>query len=93
MSTSTVKWWIVRISLFIITVGMAGIALAQTSKSVQPIQTSANNKIEAGLATKLAAGSADYIVKFKEQADLTPAYKMGWDARGQFVYDTLRADR
>jgi subtilisin family serine protease len=34
------------------------------------------------------AGQADFIVRFTEQADLSPAYEMGWEER-QFVYNTL----
>jgi PKD repeat protein len=37
-----------------------------------------------------ADGSADFVVVFAEQADLSPAYSMDWDARGEFVYNTLK---
>jgi subtilisin family serine protease len=55
-----------------------------------------SNKIEGILIDRFTTdGSADIIVRFKEQADLTPAYSMDWEARGDFVYNTLReiADR
>lgn len=49
-----------------------------------------NGKIESVLADQLAVdGQADFIVRFAEQADLTPAYAMDWAARGEFVYNTL----
>ncbi len=94
MTHRAYKWLITSLVIVIVAIGMVGIALAQTPDVSKSTQAS-NDKIEAALATKLAASSADYIVKFKEQADLSPAYKMGWDERGQFVYDTLRntADR
>jgi hypothetical protein len=37
-----------------------------------------------------ADGTADFVVVFAEQADLSPAYSMDWDARGEFVYNTLK---
>jgi subtilisin family serine protease len=35
-------------------------------------------------------GSADFIIRFTEQADLSDAYGMDWNSRGEFVYNTLR---
>ena len=55
-----------------------------------------SNKIEEILLEQFSAdGSADYFIRFSEQADLSPAYSMDWDERGNFVYNTLRvtADR
>jgi hypothetical protein len=37
-----------------------------------------------------ADGTADFVVVFAEQADLSPAYSMDWNARGEFVYNTLK---
>ncbi|MBN1136277.1 MAG: hypothetical protein JXM73_06815, partial [Anaerolineae bacterium] len=43
-------------------------------------------KIEAQLLDLFAVkGSTDFWVRFSERADLSPAYSMGWDARGEFV--------
>ncbi|MBN1954134.1 MAG: S8 family serine peptidase [Anaerolineae bacterium] len=50
----------------------------------------AGDKIEPLLAEAFDDGAADFIVRFVEQADLTPAYYLDWAARGDFVYDTLR---
>ncbi len=51
----------------------------------------ANNKVEGTLQNQLASnGSADFIIHFNEQADLSPAYSMDWAARGEFVYNALR---
>jgi subtilisin family serine protease len=55
-----------------------------------------SDKIEGTLLDQITTdGSADFIIRFTEQADLSPAYSMDWDARGDFVYNTLRktADR
>ncbi len=35
--------------------------------------------------------SVDYLIYFDEKADLSAAYEMDWEARGWYVYDTLRA--
>jgi Subtilase family/Carboxypeptidase regulatory-like domain/Domain of unknown function (DUF4394) len=52
-----------------------------------------SDKIDKELADLLSVnGSADLVVTMAEQADLSPAYQIGdWNARGQYVYDTLRA--
>lgn len=36
-------------------------------------------------------GKASYMVQFKNDVDLSPAFSMDWNARGWFVYDTLYA--
>ncbi len=52
----------------------------------------AANKIDPALLDKFATeGSADFIVRFTEQADLSAAYSMGWQERGEFVVNTLTA--
>src|SRR4030042_738071 len=49
-----------------------------------------SDKIEKLLLDRFSAeSSADFIVQFSEQADLSPAYSMNWDERGWFVYNTL----
>ncbi|HNT22951.1 MAG TPA: S8 family serine peptidase [Anaerolineales bacterium] len=49
------------------------------------------DKIEAALMSQLSAQGqhTDFIVRFAEQADLSAAYDMDWEARGQFVYSRL----
>lgn len=49
-------------------------------------------KVEGGLRdTVTAAGEGTYLVVLQEQADLSQAYTMDdWDARGQYVYETLQ---
>ncbi len=49
------------------------------------------DKIEPALLEQLSTqDTADMIVRFAEQADLSPAYSMDWDSRGEFVYNTLK---
>jgi len=56
-----------------------------------PADPEATNKIESDLLEAFTTeGTADFIVRFVEQPDLSPAYSMDWDARGEFVYKTLR---
>jgi subtilisin family serine protease len=48
-------------------------------------------KIEGALKTALQAdGQANLFVIFGEQPDLSPAYSMSWEQRGEFVYQTLK---
>jgi hypothetical protein len=49
------------------------------------------DKIEPDLLARLTAeGPADFIVRFAEQANLAPAYRMNWHDRGEFVYNSLQ---
>jgi Subtilase family/PKD domain/Carboxypeptidase regulatory-like domain/Kelch motif len=66
-------------------------ALAVAAPSAAPA-TQQVSKIEDQLLDLFAVkGSADLIVRFAEQADLSPAYSMSWDARGEFVVNALTA--
>src|SRR4030042_3423146 len=57
----------------------------------RPLQDDPSGKIEGELLNKFSTdGDADFIVRFTEQADLSAAYSMDWEARGEFVYKTLR---
>ncbi len=55
--------------------------------------TKLSDKIDKELADLLSVNSsADFIATMAEQADLSAAYDINdWNARGQYVYDTLRA--
>ncbi|PWB77394.1 MAG: hypothetical protein C3F15_03415 [Holophagae bacterium] len=67
-------------------VGLAGLGAAAAGADT----------IEADLWSRLEAGlTADFVVRFAEQADLSTAYRMGWHERGGFVVAALRevADR
>ena len=60
-------------------------------KRVQASATQAVDKIEDKLQLDFeVSGSADFIVRFTKQADLSLAYSMDWNARGEYVYNTLR---
>jgi len=48
-------------------------------------QAPASDKVEGTLVDAFAAeGTADFAVIFVEQADLSPAYSMGWEERGPY---------
>lgn len=54
-----------------------------------PFGTTIDPRILSDLRESVA-GTADFIVIMKEQADLSAAYNMtDWNVRGQYVYDTL----
>jgi PKD repeat protein len=46
--------------------------------------------IEADLLAQLKDGPVNFFVRMSAQADLSAAYGMDWNARGQYVYDSLR---
>jgi subtilisin family serine protease len=67
------------------------ISFGSPSRGLQADTPQTANKIEDGLLTAIEEnGSADFIVRFTDQADLSPAYFLDWDARGEFVYKVLR---
>src|SRR5690606_16005003 len=80
------------IALAAILLGMLpAMALAQDGEKAAPAQSQGTDKIEAQLLDLFAVKeSGDFIVRFTEQADLSPAYKMDWQERGEFVYNTLK---
>ena len=56
----------------------------------QPYPAQTTGKIEVGLLTALGEnGRTDFIVRFVAQADLSTANSMDWNARGEFVYNSL----
>ncbi|HSB67606.1 MAG TPA: S8 family serine peptidase [Anaerolineales bacterium] len=76
----------------LIVVAFIGLANHDTVVAAQD----ASSKIESALLDRFTAeGGVDFIVRFADQADLSAAYSMDWNARGEFVYNTLRetADR
>ena len=82
------KWFINTTALALIIVA-ALIGLAGHDSIVAAQEES--SKIESLLLDKFATdSSADFIVRFIEQADLSLAKSMDWEARGEFVYNTLR---
>lgn len=58
----------------------------------EPTAGDISAKVEGKLLNSLnEKGASDYMILMAEQADLSPAYKMDWEARGWFVYETLKA--
>ncbi|MFZ0533840.1 MAG: hypothetical protein WAM09_11730, partial [Anaerolineales bacterium] len=81
--------WIVNSIIVILLCLVALLGLAHLDSAVAA--EAGSDKIEGLLSDQIVTdGSADFIIQFTEQADLSPAYSMEWDARGAFVYDTLR---
>ena len=82
------KWLINPMSVaLLIVISFLGLA---AQDSIVNAQTE-SDKIEPLLYDRFATdGSADFIVRFGEQADLSAAYGMDWNTRGDFVYTTLR---
>ncbi|OGO27073.1 MAG: hypothetical protein A2136_04835 [Chloroflexi bacterium RBG_16_54_11] len=81
------KWFLNTAAItLLIVIALLGLA---SRDSVVAAQDEAS-KIEVALLDKFTAeGSADYIVRFTDQADLSAANGMGWDARGEYVVNTL----
>ncbi|MBP7040756.1 MAG: S8 family serine peptidase, partial [Anaerolineaceae bacterium] len=66
--------------------------LVQSTSAVSAASEQGLEKVETAVLDALSAkGSADYVVEMAEHADLSAAYEItDWDARGWFVYNTLR---
>ena len=66
--------------------------LVQSTSTAAASSEQGLDKVESAVLDALSAkGSSDYVVEMAEHADLSAAYDMtDWDARGWFVYDTLR---
>ena len=90
MKNKTTRMLFTGMIVLLITAGLVGIALAQTDEKPEADERPYTEKIELDLVEQFNAGAADYIIRFKQQADLSAAYKMGWKERGEFVYNTLR---
>ncbi len=80
--------WLINTTAIVLLIVIALVGLASRD-SVMAAQND-SSKIEGLLVDRFTAdGSADFIVRFTDQADLSPAYTMDWKARGEFVYNTL----
>ena len=80
------------IALVAILLGLLpAMTLAQDGEKAATPQPAAADKLEPQLLDLFAVkGTGDFIVRFAAQADLSPAYNMGWTERGEFVYNTLK---
>lgn len=85
------KWLFNALAVLFLVTGLFG-SIANTPVAVAATgESTPADKIEATLLDKFnQEGTTDFIVRFNEQADLSPAYQMGWAARGEFVYNTLQ---
>ena len=82
--------WLLKTTAIILLILVAFIGLANRDAAVAA--QDGTIKIEGQLWEQLSAGgSADFIIRFGEQADLSPAYAMDWEARGEYVYNALVA--
>ncbi len=80
--------WIINTTAIALLIFVAFLGLAKHD-SVMAAEVDAS-KIEGLLLERFAAdGNADFIVRFTEQADLSAATSMDWNARGEYVYNTL----
>jgi len=67
------------------------ILVAMLAVPLFPGKSAAAGKIDLALLDRFAAaGRADFVVRFAEQPDLTPADAMDWEERGWFVYRALQ---
>jgi uncharacterized repeat protein (TIGR01451 family) len=82
------KWFISTTAIAIlIAVALLGLAGHDSIVAAQD----QSSKIEGVLLDKFSTDeTADFIVRFVDQADLSPAFSMDWNARGEFVYNTLK---
>src|SRR4030042_3046878 len=82
----------IQITFFILL--LSGMLLGLAIKDgilAKPLQDDPSGKIEGELLNKFSIdGDADFIIRFTEQADLSTAYSMDWNTRGEFVYNALR---
>ncbi|MBN1484323.1 MAG: S8 family serine peptidase, partial [Chloroflexia bacterium] len=80
--------WQTLILLAVIVLAGLGWQTTRADAVVSPLAP--EDKIEGLLLERLSTdGRSDFILTFAEQADLAPAYGMGWEERGVFVYETL----
>ena len=80
--------WVINFIVITLLCVVAGVSLAHRDSAVAAEVST--DKIEGMLLDQLTTdSSADYIIRFSEQADLSRAYSMDWDSRGVFVYNTL----
>jgi uncharacterized membrane protein/subtilisin family serine protease len=84
------KWLVNALAiLFLVTGLFSGFVNAPVGMAASAESNTAD-KIDPALLNKFATdGQADFIARFTEQADLSSAQTMGWNERGEFVYNTL----
>ena len=65
--------------------GLMAISLAAWAGEGASWQVKVDPTLEVSMTR---TGQGGYIIEFGAQADLSPAYSMTWEARGQFVMDS-----
>ena len=82
------RWVWVGLVLLSLLAGALSSGGGATAQTLSPTE-----RVDAGVLNALAEGGrSDFIIEMSEQADLSAAYGMtDWDARGQYVVDTLKA--
>jgi hypothetical protein len=80
--------WFINSAIIALVIIAAFIGLANHDQAIAAQDD--GSKIEGLLLDRFTTdGTADYIVRFTEQVDLSPAYSMDWNTRGEYVYKTL----
>ncbi len=82
------KQWINTCLVAVLALASLGTGLAAVAAPNRQATTPATMEPELQAALQ-ANGQANLFVMFREQADLTPAYHMSWDQRGEYVYNAL----
>ncbi len=86
-----IKWLILSIVIIVVCLSAIFWLATRDFAAAATDNTVTDQKVESTLVDQVTSqGSADFIVRFAEQADLSAAYAMDWDARGEYVYNTLR---
>jgi hypothetical protein len=81
--------WLLKVFGIVTLLLLAILGLVYDNSIVSAQQST--DKIEGLLLDQFATrGSSDFIMHFDEQADLSAAYSMDWNTRGEFVYNALK---
>ena len=87
------KTWLALALMALLLSTSAAIQAAPAAQGVQPQATELppQSKIERRLEMAVTSGEqVGIFITFGEKPDLSRAYKMGWEERGKFVYETLK---
>jgi len=84
----SIKRWSVILTLLV----LVGLLFIANPISVFGQEDAKTPEVEPELLQQIQSNdSTGYLIYFREKADLSPAYKMDWDRRGQYVIDVLQA--
>ncbi|NLG22063.1 MAG: S8 family serine peptidase [Actinomycetales bacterium] len=88
MKKKTTRGALVAVAGFGLTVGMLPAVTANAAPDVDRDAATISSQVEAELQSE---GKADVWLSLGDKADLSAAYNMSWDDRGDYVYNTLTA--